>query len=182
MLGWPYPAPEDDGGAAHLMPGLAMPGVALAATGEAPTDLSRVPGLSIVFIYPWTGRPGVANPPGWDQIPGAHGSTPELESARDLHPKFRAAGVTVFGLSGQSSAEQREFAGRLAIPFAILSDEGFVFAHALSLPTFTAGSATYLKRLTLVVRGGRLVHAFYPVHPPDLHPAMVLAWLREEER
>lgn len=182
MRDWPYPAPEDDGGAAHLVPGLDLPALALASTGGGAIDLSSLPGLSIVFIYPWTGRPGIANPPGWDAIPGAHGSTPELEAARDLHPKFRAAGVTVFGLSRQPSGEQRAFADRVAIPFEILSDEAFVFAYALSLPTFSAGPTAYLKRLTLAVRGGRLVKAFYPVHPPDVHPAFVLAWLREERR
>jgi len=177
---WPYPAPEDDGAAAHLVPGLEMPAVALGATGSGTIDLASVPGLCVVFVYPWTGRPGVENPPGWDAIPGAHGSTPELQSARDLYPKFKASGASVFGLSGQDSSDQREFVHRQAIPFEILSDADLGFARALSLPMFVAGPTTYLKRLTLVVQRGRLIKAFYPVHPPDLHPALILAWLRSE--
>ena len=179
---WPYPEPEDDGGAAHLVPGLAMPALALDSIAGGKIDLSLVAGLSVVFVYPWTGRPGRDNPPAWDTTPGAHGSTPQLESARDLYPKFKAAGAHVFGLSGQESRDQREFARRVAIPFEILSDADLIFARALSLPVFVAGATTYLKRLTLVVRSGRLVKAFYPVHPPDVHPAIVLAWLRRDNR
>jgi peroxiredoxin len=36
-----------------------------------------------------------------------------------------------------------------------------------------------LRRLTLVVRAGRVEHVFYPVFPPDRHAEEVLAWLRE---
>jgi hypothetical protein len=34
-----------------------------------------------------------------------------------------------------------------------------------------------LKRLTLVIRGGRIEHVFYPVFPPDQNPQVVLTWL-----
>jgi peroxiredoxin len=34
-----------------------------------------------------------------------------------------------------------------------------------------------LKRLTLIVRDGQIEHVFYPVFPPDLHPAEVVTWL-----
>jgi peroxiredoxin (alkyl hydroperoxide reductase subunit C) len=38
---------------------------------------------------------------------------------------------------------------------------------------------TLIKRLALIVDGGRIVHVFYPVFPPDRNAADVLAWLRE---
>jgi hypothetical protein len=50
---------------------------------------------------------------------------------------------------------------------------------ALRLPTFTADARRLYSRLTLVVRDGRIEHAFYPVFPPDRHAAQVLAWLRD---
>jgi peroxiredoxin len=140
-------------------------------------DLGARAGAAVVYVYPWTGRPGLADPPGWDDIAGAHGSTPETAGFRDHYQEFRALGVEVFGLSTQSGAHQRELAQRLGVPFAILSDESFAFQRALRLPTFAAGGVPYLKRLTFFVRDGRLKHVFYPVHPPESHAREVLAWL-----
>jgi peroxiredoxin len=179
---WPYPAPIDTGGARHLVPGLPLPQVLLSAGDGTAVDLSRERGLLVVFVYPWTGRPGLANPPRWDEIPGAHGSTPEAEGFRDLHSKFVAQGARVIGLSGQDSAHHRELTGRLRLPFPLLSDEGFRFADALDLPRFETGGTRYLERLTIVARDGRIAKVFHPVHPPDLHAAEVLAWLRAEGR
>ena len=39
--------------------------------------------------------------------------------------------------------------------------------HALALPTFEAGGTTLLRRLTLIVDGGRIADVVYPVFPPD---------------
>ncbi len=174
---WPWPAPIDDGGASHFIAGLAIPNIILAATAGPPVNLATTGGTSVVFVYPWTGRPGFANPPDWDIIPGAHGSTPEAEGFRDSYPLFRNISVGVFGLSGQDSDHQRELATRLRLPFALLSDAGFGFANALTLPLFETGGVAYLKRLTLVVRDGEILKVFYPVHPPDRHAGEVLAWL-----
>lgn len=174
---WPYPAPEDDGGARHLVEGLKLPPLALNATDGRSIDLSARAGTSIVFVYPWTGRPGLSNPPDWDHIPGAHGSTPEAEGFRDLHGALRAAGADVFGLSSQDCGHQCELATRLALPFPVLSDAGFRFADALQLPRFETGGVAYLKRLTIVAADGAIVRTFYPVHPPDRHAFEVLSWL-----
>jgi peroxiredoxin len=169
--------PADEGGAAHLLPGTGLPDIDLPSTMGGPVNLHARRGVSIVYVYPWTGRPGVSDPPGWDDIPGAHGSTPQTEGFRDLHPRFRTLGVDVFGLSTQSGEHQRELAARLGVPFAILSDAGFAFQQALRLPTFMAGGAPYLKRMTLVAEDGRLRHVFYPVAAPAAHAEAVLAWL-----
>jgi len=86
--------------------------------------------VSVVIIYPWTGRPGVANPPDWDVIPGAHGSTPELEGFRNWAPDFAQWEVRLFGLSGQTTEHQRELVERLWLPFPVLSDADRHFAQA----------------------------------------------------
>lgn len=174
------PALVDDGAAAHLEPGMPLPDLALAATVGGPVNLRARGGMSIVYVYPWTGRPGVSDPPGWDDIPGAHGSTPETEGFRDRYPRFRALGIEVFGLSTQAGEHQRELGARLDVPFPILSDADFAFQRALALPTFEAGGRQYLKRLTLVVEEGRIRHLFYPVDPPASHAGEVLAWLAQE--
>jgi peroxiredoxin len=171
--------PPGDDGTAHLQAGIALPDLALPATVGAPVNLCTRRGVSVVYVYPWTGRPGVADPPGWDDIPGAHGSTPETAGFRDLYPRFRALGAEVFGLSTQLSEHQRELSTRLDVPFAVLSDADFTFQAALRLPTFAAGSMDYLRRLTLLVEDGRLRHVFHPVRAPEAHAGEVLAWLTD---
>ena len=52
----------------------------------------------------------------------------------------------------------------------------------LKLPTFEAGGVAYLKRLTLLVRDGRITHTFYPVERPASHAREVLEWLDEKRR
>ena len=176
---WPFPAPADDGRARHLVRDRAMPDIALPTTDGGEVNFRALDGWAILFVYPWTGRPGLANPPGWDDIPGAHGSTPEAEGFRNLHRAFEQMGARVFGISGQATEWQREFAERLALPFALASDAGGQLREALALPTFETDGTVYLARLTIVIRNGQIVRTFYPVHPPDAHPREVLAWLNE---
>jgi len=173
------PVPEDDGACAHL-PGAEVPSVALTATDGETYDLASVSGRTVVYAYPWTGRPGepllIEN---WDLIPGARGCTPETCGFRDHHVEIQAAGAQVFGLSTQDSNYQRELAERLDLPFPILSDADLTLAGALGLPTFEVSGRTLIKRLTLVVDSGQIEHSFYPVFPPDRHASEVLAWLNE---
>jgi peroxiredoxin len=173
----PTLAPADDGQARHLVPGTRLPDLALASSLGGDVNLGARDGAAIVYVYPWTGRPGVADPPGWDGIAGAHGSTPETEGFRDHYRQFQALGIEVFGLSGQASAHHRELCARLGVPFAILSDAALRFQAALGLPIFEAGGVRFLKRLTLCVRDGSIRHVFYPVHPPATHAGEVLTWL-----
>mgnify|MGYP002778940872 CR=1 FL=1 len=170
------PVPEDDGAADHL-PGTPVPAVPLVATGGGTVDLaerSRA-GTVVVFAYPRTGRPGVDPPAGWDEIPGARGCTPEACSFRDLAAEFAHAQAAVFGLSTQDPAYQAEAAGRLGLPYALLSDADLALATALRLPTFEVDGTTLLVRLTMVLRDGRVDRVLYPVFPPDraAHDALV---------
>lgn len=174
---WPWPAPVADGAADHLVAGTRLPDIALASTGGDNINLARLPGRSLLAVYPWTGREGLANPPDWDVIPGAHGSTPELTGFRDLAGAFEARGFRIVALSGQDSAHQRELAERLRLPFPILSDARLEFASALRLPSFETGGVRYLKRLTLVIADGRIKQEIYPVHPPHTHAEDLLTLL-----
>lgn len=172
----------DDGGARHLRRGQRMPNLDLPTTSGGRINLGRVPGLVIVYCYPWTGRPGLPNPPDWDEIPGAHGSTPEAEGFRDLHAGFRQVGASVYGLSTQPTDYQRELAERLRLPFDLVSDAQFAFQRALALPTFATGGVTYLKRLTLALKDGRIERVYYPVPLPGAHAREVCAWLGMRDR
>ena len=162
---------------APLGPGTILPNVNLPATNGGEVCLATHSGRSIVAIYPWTGRPGLPNPPDWDIIPGAHGSTPELQGFSDLFDEFETRGVAIFGLSQQTTEYQCEMAKRLRLPFPILSDAEGRFAAALALPRFATGGETYLKRLTLIVENGRIERVFYPVTEPALHAGEIIAWL-----
>jgi peroxiredoxin len=167
----------DDGAARHLKRGQRMPDLELPTTAGPTVNFARLKGMAVVYCYPWTGRPGLPNPPDWDDIPGAHGSTPEAEGFRDLHAGFSHVGAEVYGLSTQATDYQRELAERLDLPFALVSDERFALQRALALPTFATGGVTYLARLTLAVRDGRVERVYYPVSRPAAHAREVCAWL-----
>ena len=171
------PEPVDDGAAAHLT-GLRLPSIPLLGTDGTTVDLSTVRGRAVVFAYPRTGRP--TEPPlvpDWDLIPGARGCTPQTCGFRDLAADFRAVDTSVFGLSTQEPAYQRELAERLHLPFPVLSDATLALTRAIDLPTMTVADLTLIKRLAWVQRDGVIEHVFYPVFPPDESAATVLAWL-----
>ena len=177
------PVPEDDGAAAQLA-GRVLPPLVLRATAGAPVNLSALgspPGRprAVLYVYPRTGQPGVPLPPGWDEIPGARGCTPESCGFRDAHQDLAGLGADVYGLSSQDTEYQAELAERLGLPFPVLSDPGLELAGLLGLPTFTAGGERLYKRLTMIVSGGSVEHVFYPVFPPDGHAAEVAAWLSQ---
>jgi peroxiredoxin len=135
----------------------------------------------VVFAYPRTGEPGkIALVDDWDMIPGARGCTPQTCSFRDLFAELKAVGAAhVFGLSTQSNAYQAEMASRLHLPFPVLSDEKLALTRALGLPTMEVAGLTLIKRLALIIDGGRITHVFYPVFPPDRNASDVLEWLKE---
>jgi peroxiredoxin len=170
------PVPEDDGAADHLL-GAVVPAVSLKATTGDTVRLDELKGRTVLFCYPRTGRPDEELPPGWNAIPGARGCTPEACGFRDAHHQFEELGVRVFALSTQPSDYQREMAGRLHLPFPVLSDERLELTRSLGLPTFETSGWTLLKRLTLVIDDGRIGQVFYPVFPPDAHAGEVLGWL-----
>jgi peroxiredoxin len=170
--------PHDDGATDHLG-GVRLPGIALPDTSGDRRNLSIVNGLLVIYMYPMTGRPGVALPRGWDDIPGARGCTPEACGFRDHLEDLRGAGVhDLVGISSQSFDEQREARDRLNLPFHLLSDADFAWGDALGLPSFAAEGRRFHSRLTLVAQDGVIEHVFYPVFPPDTHAGEVLAWLQ----
>ena len=174
------PAPDDDGGAAHLA-GMAIPEVTLRATDDTMVTLSQLKGRTVVFGYPRTGEPGkIGLVDDWDMIPGARGCTPQTCAFRDLFAELKAAGAgQVFGLSTQSNEYQAEMASRLHLPFPVLSDEKLELTRALDLPTMDVAGLTLIKRMALIIDDARITHVFYPVFPPDRNAGDVLAWLKK---
>ncbi|KAH7883337.1 Redoxin, partial [Phlebopus sp. FC_14] len=162
-----------DGLADHL-PSHELPlSILLSATSGPPVDLRELSLQQpvLVFVYPRTGEPGVSNPPGWDDIPGARGCTPELCTISDSIDTLQASTthprLSIFGLSTQSTTYQTEAANRLHLPYPILSDASFQLTDALKLPTFEVEGMVLLKRITLLVYEGKVVGKDYPVFPSN---------------
>jgi peroxiredoxin len=173
------PVPEDDGGADHLT-GLELPSLVLPSS-QGPVDLAELAaGRLVLYVYPRAGRPGVAMLPGWDEIPGARGCTPQSCGFRDHAAELGALGARVAGVSAQSVEDQHEFAERNRILYPVISDEWLELERWLGLPTFDVEGRTLYKRLALVAEQGRIVKVFYPVFPPDRNAEEVVAWLRWE--
>lgn len=172
------PAPLDDGAASHLT-GARLPALALPATDGSAVELATLPGRTVVYVYPRTGRPGVEPPDGWDAIPGARGCTPQSCSFRDHYTHLLRLGVArVFGLSTQTTDYQREARERLHLPFALLSDAAMELTRSLAMPTFAVEGVTLMKRLVLIVDDGVVTKVFYPVFPPDHSATQVIDWLQ----
>jgi peroxiredoxin len=171
------PAPVDDGACRHLF-GMQSPSLSLPSTAGGSRNLAEIKApTAVIYCYPMTGKPGEPLPPGWDSIPGARGCTPETCSFRDHYQEMTTLGAEVLGISTQTAQDQREMVDRLHVPFEVLSDSDLVLTRALNLPTFSIEGKTFIKRLTLVVRQGRIIHVFYPVFPPNAHADEVLSWL-----
>jgi peroxiredoxin len=171
------PVPVDDGACDHL-PGARLASLALTSTRGRAVDLSALPGRTVVYAYPRTGKPDQDAPAGWDEIPGARGCTPQSCAFRDHHAELRELGAEVYGLAINEPEWQREAAERLSLPFELLSDAPMALTRAMRLPTFEAAGETLLKRFTLIVRDGVVEHVMYPVFPTDRNAGDVIAWLR----
>lgn len=168
------PEPVDDGACDHLA-GSAFPRVALPSSlgGEAVVD----PELSVVYVFPMMGTPGVDLPAGWDATPGARGCSVQSMAYSRAFEAFTALGARVYGVSSQPVAELLEAAGRLELPQELLSDAAGELRSALELPVFELGGVSYLRRVAIGVRGGRIEHVSYPIFPPGSETPDLLAWL-----
>lgn len=174
------PIPIDDGVCDHLT-GLSLPSVELQSVSGSVVHLSRVPGILVVFFYPMNGRPDALPMIGWNEIPGARGCTPQVCAFRDSYAKLKAMNVKVFGVSAQSLVDQQEASTRLSIDYPLLNDSQFELCRALRLPTFEYQSATYIKRITLIVENGVIKKHFYPVFPPDKNVVQVIDWIKQDQ-
>lgn len=178
------PIPEDDGQSKHLT-GMEIPDIELPTTlGTSLRLREAFRHRSVLFIYPRAGSPlePNANEELWDSIPGARGCTPQSCGFRDLYRQFQEAGTKVFGLSVQKLSVQKEFVERNQILFPVLSDSGYELTKAMNLPTFEFEGQSLIKRMALVIEGGKILKVFYPVFPPDRNASEVLDWLKLNQK
>jgi peroxiredoxin len=172
------PVPLDDGACDHLE-GMTTPHIVLRSTRGDDVDMHRS-GVTVFYVYPKSGRPGIDPPDGWNETPGMRGCTPQSCAFRDLTPDITATGAEVFGISTQTTDDQTEFANRLELPYPLLSDADCILERDLGLPAVqvTDGLRVY-RRVTLITRDGVIEKVFYPVFPPDANAGEVLTYLTD---
>ena len=155
-----------------------LPDVTLPCTILPPVELNKLAGLIVVFIYPWTGKPDHPNPESWDNIPGAHGSTPQCRAYSNCYDEFCALGVKCFGLSQLNLEWQKDFAQRNNLVVPLLSDEAGSFARGLDLQYIVTGNKSYLKRRTLIALDQKIILDRTDVSPPEADADFILAHLK----
>ncbi|TCO62728.1 winged helix-turn-helix transcriptional regulator [Actinocrispum wychmicini] len=150
----------------HDLVGKRIPDLTLGST-HGPTDPVAT-SWTVLYAFPGAFAPGgTPLPPGWTDIPGAAGCTLEATTYKTRYPAFAQLGAAVHGLSTQRPDQLLAFAEHAGLPFPLLSDQDVTLTAALRLPTFRAGGADRLKRLTLVVDPDRVIRAVqFPITDP----------------
>ncbi|MFC7156167.1 thioredoxin-dependent thiol peroxidase [Halomarina halobia] len=118
-----------------------------------PTRLTDFAGPVVVYFYPRADTPGC---------------TTEACGFRDAWDEYEERGVTVLGISDDSTADLRTFAKKYDLPFTLLSDpEGEVAAQYDSYGEKAMFGNTFdgTFRNTYVVDGGEIVAAYEDVSP-----------------
>ena len=149
----------------HLV-GRKLPDVSLRATDGGNVNPALLSGRAVIFCYPYTGRPDIPDPPDWDDIEGAHGSSPQAIAFSKACDVYQTQNIRIFGLSFQTYDWQLEFAHRANLRVSLLSDHHRIFADALGLPRFKAGQHDYLARLTIMSKDGIITGIRYPIPVP----------------
>ena len=100
------------------MLGQPVPDLSLPATGH-PFKLSDLKGHPVVlYFYPKDSTPGC---------------TTEAQQFGELYPKFKRAGVEVFGVSRDSVKSHDNFKSKLNLPFELVSDPDEVACSAFGV-------------------------------------------------
>ena len=119
-------------------------------------------GFVLVYFYPKDDTPGC---------------TKEACSLRDGFAGLREAGVTVLGISPDSSDSHNAFAGKFSLPFELLTDADHAVHEAYGVWGKTAWGVGTIRKSFLVGPDGNLIHVFEKVDV-EHHAEEVLAALK----
>jgi peroxiredoxin len=148
-----------------------IPSLLLATFQGEPVDLGSFATRSVVvYMYP-----------GSSSSPDGGVDSLMLDAAQHRaygahEPDMSALNLSVFGVSSQLPEAQRESAEAIRVRHALLSDSNLLLAEKLELPIFEDRGTWWYRRLTVVVRHGRIGKVFFPVRSPARNPAQVVAW------
>jgi len=147
-----------------------LPDFELPATGNQRFQLSAFKGHPFVlYFYPRDDTPGC---------------TVEGQQFRDLHDRFRAAKVAVFGISRDSVASHERFKAKMGFPFELLSDAGEEACSAfgvMKMKNMYGKQVRGIERSTFVIdRQGRIAREWRGVKVPG-HAQEVLDYVKSAD-
>ncbi|MFI1991454.1 redoxin domain-containing protein [Actinoplanes sp. NPDC020271] len=153
---------------AHALVGRRLPAITLPRQDGSPVTPADPGGWTVLFCFPGAFAPASRGlPPAWGDIPGAPGCTLETTTYAARNDAFAAAGARIRGVSTQRPDQLHDFAEHAGLPYDLLSDADGRLATALRLPTFRAGGADRLKRLTMLIDpAGTIREVQFPVTDP----------------
>ena len=128
----------------------------------------------VLYIYPRAGRPGRPSPPGWDDIPGARGCTPESCAFRD-HAGLAGRGALLAGSrrNARRASRVRRAKSASRIPVIAIPSHGSAGA---ALADVRRWRSTLYKRITLVVEACAIAKVFFRFSAGQ-ERRRVVAWL-----
>jgi peroxiredoxin Q/BCP len=149
--------PAAAGGDGLLPPGADLPDLPGVDQDGRPHRLQEAAGApTVVYFYPK------------DETPGC---TKEACAFRDVWKQYEAAGVRLFGVSRDTAASHKAFAGKHRLTFPLISDEDGAWAAAFGVP----GRLGMYRRVTFLFgRDGKVAKVYADVNP-GLHALEVLA-------
>jgi peroxiredoxin Q/BCP len=150
------PVVRADGGTGLLPVGAVAPDVGGTTLEGKHVQLTQVLGKqAVVYFYPK------------DETPGC---TREACAFRDVFNQYSTRGVTIFGVSGDSTESHQEFSAKHQLPFPLVSDGDGSLARAYGVST-TFGMAS---RVTFLIGADGRVSHVWPDVDPGVHADEVL--------
>ena len=98
-----------------------------------------------------------------------------------IEDALSALDLFVLGVSSQSWQTPHRTVAGADVRHILLADPAFLLAESLGLPTFEEHGVRGYRRLTLIMRHGRIGKVSYPVRSPETDPAEALQWIRGQE-
>lgn len=137
--------------------GDAAPDIALELQDGTTVDLKSLAGKQVlVYFYPADNTPGC---------------TMEAQGLRDGWADIQAAGLTVFGVSGQDAESHKAFIASQSLPFPLVVDTKGKVAGAFHVPVH----GTYAARQSFLIGvDGKIKALWLDVNPRE-HAATILA-------
>ena len=118
----------------------------------------------LVYFYPKADTPGC---------------TKQACALRDAWQQLKDAGVTVLGISPDTVAQQKKFADKFGLNFALLADDDHAIAEAYDVwVEKSMYGKTYfgvLRSSFLIGEDGKVIEAWYKISPEDTAPKALAA-------
>jgi peroxiredoxin len=163
-------------GLADRLVGQPIPPVSLDCYQGRPVDLETyASGFSLVlYLYPGSTSSAEGGPDTQATDASQH------RAFRERLSDFIAREYRVIGISSQSEHEQAQavMTHDVKWPHRLLSDPELRLASAFDLPTFNLDGGRRYQRIVLVVSGGRISKAFFPISSGARSADQVLAWMQ----